>query len=178
MDAVAGHTTQPCERQRPMAMADAGRRIGAGSWRASPSTSTWGTNRSSHRGNHQFLSPRSSMEAGTRNVLTMVASIKLAVASARPNRLRMALGLNRNDAKPVVMIAAAALINLAVVAMPSATAVVLSPVRRYSSRMREMRNRHLVVHGQPEEDREQHPRRERMQRPGSGAPETPPETPP
>src|SRR3546814_3616030 len=81
MDAVAGHTTQPCERQRPMAMADAGRRIGAGSWRASPSTSTWGTNRSSHRGNHQFLSPRSSMEAGTRTVLTMVASIKIAVRS-------------------------------------------------------------------------------------------------
>src|SRR3546814_13357440 len=112
MDAVAGHTTQPCERQRPMAMADAGRRIGAGSWRASPSTSTWGTNRSSHRGNHQFLSPRSSMEAGTRTVLTMVASIKIAVARARPNRLRMALGLNRHDAKTVVMIAAAAVITV------------------------------------------------------------------
>src|SRR3546814_18742049 len=96
----------------------------------------------------------------------MLASIKIAVASARPNRLRMARGLNMHDAKPVVMIAAAAVITLAVVAMPSATAVVLSPVRRYSSRMREMRNRHLVVHGQPEEDGEQHHRRERLDRPG------------
>ena len=33
------------------------------------------------------------MEAGTRTVLTMVASIKIAVARPRPNSFRIALGL-------------------------------------------------------------------------------------
>ena len=65
---------------------------------------------------------------------------RIAVASPRPKSLRMASGLNRNDAKTVIMIAAAAVITRAVVARPSATATALSPVRRYSSRMREIRN--------------------------------------
>ena len=42
-----------------------------------------------------------------------------------------------NDAKTTTMIAAAAVITRAVEARPSATEVVASPVRRYSSRMRE-----------------------------------------
>ena len=59
---------------------------------------------------------------------------------AEAEQLQDRARVERNDAKTVTMIAAAAVITLAVVAMPSATAVALSPVRTYSSRMREIRN--------------------------------------
>jgi len=55
------------------------------------------------------------------------------------------------------MIAAAAVITRAVFASPSATARLVSPCFRYSSRIREMQE-DLVVHREAEEDREHHHR--------------------
>ena len=66
--------------------------------------------------------------------------MKIALAKPMPNSLMMMLSPSTNDKKNVHMIAAAAVITRAVADKPSATAELLSPVRRYSSRMRDSRN--------------------------------------
>jgi hypothetical protein len=96
--------------------------------------------RSSHVGIHQFLSPSSSMVAGTRIRRMMVASMTTAAAMPMPMIFKKIWSSKMNAPNTAVMINAAAVITLAVAASPSATAVVLSPVRRYSSRTRESRN--------------------------------------
>ena len=96
--------------------------------------------RSSHVGIHQFLSPSSSIVAGTRIRRMMVASMTTAAAMPMPMIFRKIWSSRMNAPNTAVMISAAAVITLAVAARPSATAVALSPVRRYSSRTRESRN--------------------------------------
>ena len=71
---------------------------------------------------------------------TTVASTRIAVASPRPNSLIVVASPRMKLPNTVTMISAAAVITRAVDASPSATASALSPVRSYSSRMRESRN--------------------------------------
>ena len=106
----------------------------------SPSTSTWGSSRSSHRGSHQLRSPSSSIVAGTSTMRTTVASTNTAVARPMPASLRNTASSITKAPNTVTMIAAAAVITRAVLASPSATARRLSPVRTYSSRTRDRRN--------------------------------------
>ena len=77
------------------------------------------------------------MVAGTTTMRTRVASSSTASARPRPNTLISRMSSSMKDAKTTTMMAAAAVITLAVDARPSATDVVASPVRTYSSRMRE-----------------------------------------
>ncbi|RIJ76965.1 hypothetical protein D1871_08250 [Nakamurella silvestris] len=91
-------------------------------------------------GQYQLRSPRSSMTAGTRSIRTTVASTSTAVARPNPIVFSPRSGKKTNEANTQTMIAAAAVMTLAVRATPSATAVLAFPVRRYSSRTREIRN--------------------------------------
>ena len=84
--------------------------------------------------------PSSSMVAGTSTIRTIVASMKMAVASPRPISLSTRRSPRTNDMNTAIMIAAAAVMTRAVEARPSATAVALSPLTRYSSRIRDSRN--------------------------------------
>ena len=68
------------------------------------------------------------------------ALLKIADARPIPNSLRKVSEEKRKARKTTTMMAAAAVITRAVEARPSATASALSPVRSYSSRMRESRN--------------------------------------
>ena len=70
----------------------------------------------------------------------MVASISTATASPSPMSLSATSGPSTKLPNTQNMIAAAAVMTRAVSARPSATAVALSPVRSYSSRMRDSRN--------------------------------------
>ena len=79
------------------------------------------------------------MVDGTMTIRMRVASMKMAAAKPMPNSLMMMLSPSTNDRKNVHMMAAAAVMTRAVAESPSATAWPLSPVFRYSSRMRESR---------------------------------------
>ena len=105
------------------------------------STSTWncGSRRASPAGNHQLASPSSSIVAGTSTIRTSVASTNIAVARPMPNILRNTWSPSTNEPNTHTMIAAAAVMTRAVSARPSATEVALSPVRAYSSRIRDSR---------------------------------------
>ena len=91
-------------------------------------------------GIHQFLSPSSSMVAGTSSMRTMVASSSTAVARPTPISLVTRSGSSRKAPNTNTMISAAAVMTRAVAARPSATEVRLSPVRSHSSFTRERRN--------------------------------------
>jgi hypothetical protein len=80
------------------------------------------------------------MVAGTRTIRTMVASIRMAVASPRPSIFSDGTGLATKLRKTAIMISAADVITRPVPARPLATDSALSPVRAYSSRIRESRN--------------------------------------
>ena len=80
------------------------------------------------------------MTAGTSTIRTIVASTRIAVAIPTPISLRKTSVLKMNARKTTTMIAAAAVITRAVFARPSETALWVSPVRWYSSRIRESRN--------------------------------------
>ena len=78
---------------------------------------------------------------GTRTMRTMVASTKTATARPSPNTSSTRTGsLITNDPKTHTMMAAAAVMSRPVLASPSATATVLTPRRRHSSRIRDSRN--------------------------------------
>ena len=79
------------------------------------------------------------MVEGTITIRMRVASMKMALANPMPNSLMMMLSPSTNDRKNVHMMAAAAVMTRAVADRPSATAWALSPVRRYSSRIRDSR---------------------------------------
>jgi Major Facilitator Superfamily len=101
--------------------------------------SSRGSARSSQRGIHQFAPPRSCITAGTRTMRTTVASTRIAVAMPIPRSLRKTSSATTKARKTATMIAAAAVITRAVLARPSATARLVRPSRRYSSRTRESR---------------------------------------
>jgi 5'/3'-nucleotidase SurE len=104
------------------------------------STCTRGRMRSSHFGIHQFQSPSSSIVEGTSTSRTTVASTSTATARPSPMIFSATSGPKTKLPKTHTMIAAAAVMTRAVNANPSATAVALSPLRSYSSRMRDSRN--------------------------------------
>src|SRR5918995_2632507 len=111
---------------------------GTGAGAASPSS--FGSTRSSHPGIHQFARPMSCITAGTSTIRTTVASTRIAVAIPTPISLRKTSVLKTKARKTTTLIAAAAVITRAVFARPSETALCVSPVRWYSSRIRERRN--------------------------------------
>ena len=80
------------------------------------------------------------MVAGTSTMRTTVASMKIAVARPSPKSLMVVASPSTKLPNTVTMMSAAAVITLAVDASPSATASALSPVRSYSSRIRDSRN--------------------------------------
>ena len=127
---------QLAARQMP-----AGSRVRWDGWASSAvSRAILGSQRSSQAGIHQFQRPTSRITAGTRMVLTRVASIS--TATARPNPISLN-GTSRPAAKAantVTMTSAAEVMVRAVLSRPRATASWLSPVRRYSSRIRLSRN--------------------------------------
>ena len=89
---------------------------------------------------HQFALPASRMKAGTRVPRMSVASISTASASPTPSSLMnvicdVAKAMNTTDSRP-----AAAVTMRPVRSSPTATEAVLSPVRSYSSLIRDSRN--------------------------------------
>ena len=105
----------------------------------------FGRIRSSHLGSHQLRSPSSSIVAGTSTMRTIVASMSTAIAKPRPNIFSDRSSPRTKAPNTQNMMSAAAVMTLAVIASPSATAVPLSgvprrTVRSYSSLMRESRN--------------------------------------
>ena len=70
----------------------------------------------------------------------MVASTKIAVARPSPNIFAVGSSPRTKPKKTAIMISAAEVITRPVPAMPRMTDVSLSPVRRYSSRIRDSRN--------------------------------------
>jgi len=68
--------------------------------------------------------------AGTSRILTIVASIRTAMAMPTPMLLIVIDSASANAANTVTMINAAPVMTPAVLASPSATDSVLSPVRR------------------------------------------------
>ena len=128
-------------RARAAGQMPAGSRVlGAGRPSSEVSSAILGSQRSSQAGIHQFHRPTSRITAGTRIVLTRVASIRTATASPNPMSLN---GTSRPAAKAantVTMTRAAEVIVRAVLSRPLATASWLSPVRRYFSRIRLSRN--------------------------------------
>ena len=105
-----------------------------------PSTWMFGSRRSSHPGSHQLRSPSSSIVAGTSTIRTTVASMKIAAASPMPNILPKTSLPSTKERKTVIITAAPAVMTLADLARPSATASALSPVLSYSSLIRDSRN--------------------------------------
>ena len=77
---------------------------------------------------------------GTISIRTRVASMAMAVASPRPKSLTTRLSSSTKLPNTTTMMAAAAVITRAVAARPSATELTASPVRSYSSFMRDSRN--------------------------------------
>ena len=119
---------------------------------------------SSQRGSHQFLSPSSSIVAGTRSMRTMVASKRIAVARPVPIIFIVRSNSSMNDPKTTTMIAAAAVITLRGrretvgdrgPAVAGAAPLLTDPGEE----------EHLVVHREAEHDREQHHRDPRVDRP-------------
>lgn len=76
------------------------------------------------------------MVAGTMSTRTKVASSATASARPTPIALTTTTRANANAMNAVTMIAAALVISRPLRSRPSATARVVSPVRRYSSFMR------------------------------------------
>ena len=95
--------------------------------------------------------------SGTRMQRTIVASTSTAVASPTPNIFTTALSGITKDVKTATMISAAAVISCPVSARPRRTAVTMlaGPLVVLVERGEQ---EHLVVHGQPEQDREHHHR--------------------
>ena len=73
------------------------------------------------------------------SIRTSVASMAMAVARPRPNSLTTRSSSSTKLPKTTTMIAAAAVMTRAVAARPSATELTGSPVRSYSSFMRDSR---------------------------------------
>src|SRR3954447_21456755 len=115
---------------------------GRGRWlsRAGPSTVRRGRIRSSQLGSHQLALPSRAIVAGTSTMRTRVASTRIAVASPSPSIFSDGTGLATNARKTAIMIRAPDVMTRPVPAIPRATDSVLSLVRTYSSRIREMRN--------------------------------------
>ena len=67
----------------------------------------------------------------------IVASRRTAIAMPTPMLLMVIVSASANAAKTATMISAAPVMTPAVLARPSATDAVLSPVRRYASWIRE-----------------------------------------
>jgi len=82
-------------------------------------------------------SPSSRIVAGTTSARTSVASIATASAIPSPMALMMTTSARANAPNTAIMIAAAPVMRRPLFSRPSATARVLSPVRRYSSWIRE-----------------------------------------
>ena len=80
------------------------------------------------------------MVAGTSTMRTTVASTRTAVASPSPSIFSDGTGLATKLRKTATMMSAAEVTTRPVPASPRATASVLSPVRAYSSRIRDSRN--------------------------------------
>ena len=80
------------------------------------------------------------MVAGTSTIRMRVASMRTAAASPMPNILAMTSWPRTKERKTVTMMAAPAVMTRADLARPSATASALSPVRSYSSLIRDSRN--------------------------------------
>ena len=80
------------------------------------------------------------MVAGTSTMRTTVASTRIAVARPTPMSLRKTSSPRAKARKTATMMAAAAVMTRAVCGQPVGHRAALSPVRRYSSRMRESRN--------------------------------------
>ena len=80
------------------------------------------------------------MVAGTSTSRTRVASMSTATASPSPISLIDRTSATTKLPNTQTMIAAAAVMTLAVDPRPSTTALVLSPVRSYSSRIDDSRN--------------------------------------
>jgi hypothetical protein len=99
-----------------------------------------GEQRSSQVGIHQLRSPSRTMVEGTSATRTMVASMNTATARPRPICWMMMLSPSANPMNTTIMISAAEVMTRAVLEMPATTLSVLSPDRRYSSRVRESRN--------------------------------------
>ena len=74
------------------------------------------------------------------SIRTRVASMAIAVARPRPKSRMIRLSSSTKLPKTTTMMAAAAVITRAVAARPSATELTGSPVRSYSSFMRDSRN--------------------------------------
>ena len=119
--------------------------------------------RRSGPGAHQLARPSSRMVAGTSSIRTTVASTTIAMIIATPIILMNVMPDSEN-APITTSISSAALVMMPPVrCRPVATAAVLSPVRSYCSRMRDMQE-DLVVHRQPEHDRQHQDRLRRLDR--------------
>ena len=127
-------------------------------------------------GNHQFALPISSISDGTSAVRMTTASTKIAAASPRPNSLMIRSPPRMNEPKTTIMMAAAAVIVPPVAASPrrTASAVVAAAQPLLVDPHHE---EHLVVHRQPEQDREQHDGQERLDRTRPAHAEQPPSQP-
>src|SRR5919201_1802354 len=91
----------------------------------------------SQRGAHQFARPRMRIVAGTTSARMSVASSATATVRPSPTDLMITTSASANATKTPTMIAAAPVMRRPLRSSPLATAAVLSPVRRYSSWMRE-----------------------------------------
>ena len=118
--------------------------------------------RSSQRGIHQARRPAMAIAAGTSTIRTTVASMAIATASPIPKRLTTRWSLSTKVRKTTTMIAAAAVITRAVFARPSATPPGVAVLQVLLADPRDQED--LVVHREPEEDREHHHRHERRDR--------------
>src|SRR5437879_5429440 len=96
--------------------------------------------RPNRHGAHQFARPRRRIVAGTTSARTRVASRSTAMVSPMPTDLMITTSASANAMNTPTMIAAAPVMSLPLRSRPIATAPTLSPVRRYSSWIRERRN--------------------------------------
>ncbi len=149
-------TAAPAVRVRvPPALSAAAGSIGPSSWRS-------GMIRSSHRGSHQACSPSIDIIAGTSTIRTTLASISTATAMPTASILIVGSESRTKLEKTTTMIAAAVVITRAVPPIPIAT----RDARRRSAPglVHPRQQEHLVVHRQPEHDREHQHRHERRDR--------------
>ena len=97
--------------------------------RCSPSTSTLGSRRSSHRGSHHAVRSNSAIAAGTTSIRTTVASRKIAEENPMASSFSLGSLARAKLANTPIMISAAAVITRAELVRPDTTLARASPVR-------------------------------------------------
>ena len=161
LDAVLARRSRGSQRRpRPRSAGRPGAAMGEGSTRSS---------RAGICGSHQFQRPNSDTTAGTSSARITVASSRMPAASPVASTLTSVSGPEASETNARNRISAALVTSRPVRPMPRTTAVSVEPVASYSSRMRD-EDEHLVVHRQPEQEREHHQRDPRGDRAGRGDP--------